>query len=102
MNWIVQVIKFKWNRKLSKIAIYRKVDSRQSRLVAHPSIFRMFMKGKFDAYELWPLAQSFQNWIVDQSTAHDFTANEYFHRSILESMQDSQRAYTPDQMNKQW
>ena len=26
------------------------------------------MKGKFDAYVLWPL-----NWIVDQSTACDFT-----------------------------
>ena len=37
--------------------IHRKVtSSRLSRLVAHPSIFRMFMKGKFDA-----LAKSFQN-----------------------------------------
>ena len=31
------------------------------------------MKGKFDAYVLWPLAKKFQNWIVDQSTARDFT-----------------------------
>ena len=32
---------------------YRKVASRStSRLVAHPSIFRMFMKEKFDAYVL--------------------------------------------------
>ena len=31
------------------------------------------MKGKIDAYVLWPLAQKFQNWIVDQSTACDFT-----------------------------
>ena len=31
------------------------------------------MKGKFDTYGLWPLAQKFQNWIVDQSTACDFT-----------------------------
>ena len=28
----------------------------------------MFMKGKFDAYVLWPLAENFQN-----TTAHDFT-----------------------------
>ena len=33
------------------VNIYRKVaSSRLSRLVAHPSIFRLFMKGKFDAY----------------------------------------------------
>ena len=34
---------------------YSKVaSSRLSWLVAHPSTFRMFMKGKFDAYVLWP------------------------------------------------
>ena len=53
---------------------YRKVaSSRLSRLVACPRIFRLFMKGKFDAYVLWPLAKKFQNWIVDRSTARDFT-----------------------------
>ena len=31
------------------------------------------MKGKFDAYILWPLAQRVQNWIADRSTARDFT-----------------------------
>ena len=31
------------------------------------------MKGKFYAYVLWPLAQKFQNWIVDRSSAHNFT-----------------------------
>ena len=31
------------------------------------------MKGKFDAYVLWPLAKRVQNWIVDQFTARDFT-----------------------------
>ena len=31
------------------------------------------MKGKFDAYVLWPLSKKFQNWIVDRSTARDFT-----------------------------
>ena len=30
------------------------------------------MKGKLDAYVLWPFAKRVQNWIVDQSTAHDF------------------------------
>ena len=30
------------------------------------------MKGKFDAYVLWPLAKIVQNWIVDRSTAHNF------------------------------
>ena len=36
---------------------YRKVASRStSRLVVRPRIFRLFMKGKFDPYALWPLA----------------------------------------------
>ena len=30
------------------------------------------MKGKFDAYLLWPLAKRVKNWIVDQSTACNF------------------------------
>ena len=52
---------------------YCKVASgRLSWLVAHPSIFRLFMKGKFDAFVLWPLAKIVQNWIVDRSTARDF------------------------------
>ena len=43
----------------------------QSQLVAHISIFRrgnlMLM------YLLWPLTKKFQNWIVNQSTAQNFT-----------------------------
>jgi len=31
------------------------------------------MKGKFDAYAL---AKKFQNWIVDRSTAHNFTVSQ--------------------------
>jgi hypothetical protein len=34
------------------------------------------MKGKFDAYVLWPFAKMFQNWIVDRSTARNFTIFE--------------------------
>ena len=53
---------------------YHKVaSSRLSWLVALPRIFRMLMNGIFDAYVLWPLAKKFQNWIVDRSTACDFT-----------------------------
>ena len=49
--------------------VYRNVASRSmSRLVAHTRIFRMFMKVKFDAYVLWPLAKMFQNWIVDSAS----------------------------------
>ena len=29
-------------------------------LVAHPRIFKLFMKGKFDAYLLWPFAKEFE------------------------------------------
>ena len=50
---------------------YRKVaSSSMSRLVAHLMIFRRLMKGKFDAYVVWPLAKKFQNWIVDQKSPH--------------------------------
>ena len=57
---------------------YRKVaSSGMSRLVAHPSNFRMFMKGKFDSYVLWPLAKSFQNWIVDRSTCAVYCSRLY-------------------------
>ena len=41
------------------------------------------MKGKFDAYVLWPLAQKFQNWMVDRSTARDFTVYESYGSDIL-------------------
>ena len=41
--------------------------------VAHQSIFRLFMKGKFDAYVVWHLVKRVQNWIVDPSTARNFT-----------------------------
>ena len=36
------------------------------------------MKGKFDAYVLWPLVKKIQNWIVDRSTARDFTVDNDF------------------------
>ena len=49
------------------------VKSRAVDLVGQSRIFRLFMKGKFDAYVLWPLTKRFQNWIVDRSTARDFT-----------------------------
>ena len=55
---------------------YRKVASSSlSWLVAHFQIFRRLMKGKFDAYALWPLTKKLQNWIVDRSTARDFTVD---------------------------
>jgi hypothetical protein len=30
------------------------------------------MKGKFDAYVVWPLAESVKNWVVDWYTAGNF------------------------------
>ena len=58
---------------------YSKVGSSSlSWLVAHFWVFRLFMKGKFDAYVLWPLAKSVQNWMVSQSTAPDFTVFIFF------------------------
>ena len=59
----------------------------KSQVVTHFWIFRLFMKGKFYAYVLWPLAQSVQNWIVDRSTTCDFTVNgiklHFFHKNIV-------------------
>ena len=44
------------NLDITRKCVYRKVASiRLSRLIAHPSILRLFMKGKFDAYELCTL-----------------------------------------------
>ena len=61
-----------------KIIKYRKVaSSTLTRLVAHLRIFRLFIKGKFDAYVMWPLAKRVQNWIVDRSTAWDFTKHDF-------------------------
>ena len=61
------------------VETYRKVaSSRLSRLIAHPRIFRLFMKGNFDAYVMWPLDKMVQNWVVDRSTAREFTVCFYF------------------------
>ena len=47
-------------KKLSKYLKYRKAASSSlSRLVELFLIFRRLMKGKFDAYVLWPLAKKF-------------------------------------------
>ena len=67
---------------------YRKVPSSSlSCLVAQFQVFRRLMKGKFDAYVLWPLGKKFQNWKVDRSTAPDFTVGVslkqfWFHASL--------------------
>ena len=48
-------------KNISKVT-YRKVaSSRLSWIVEHLRIFRLFMKGKFDAYVLYPLAKRVQN-----------------------------------------
>ena len=58
---------------------YRKVaSSRLSQFVAHFHIFRLLMKGNFDAYVLWPLDKMVQNWIVDRSTARNFSVKPDF------------------------
>ena len=51
-------------------SIYPEVaSSKKYRLLANPRIFRLLMKGNFDAYVLWPLDKMVQNWRVDRSTA---------------------------------
>ena len=46
------------------------------------------MKEKVDAYVLWPLAKKFQIWIVDQSTARDFTVSSNLTWKMLEICQE--------------
>ena len=43
------------------------------------------MKVKFEPYVLWPLTKSSNNWIVDRSTARDFTVSicKWIHRGIV-------------------
>ena len=74
-NWPLSSAKSRTKKlKETKKLTYCKVaNSSLSRLVAHFQIFRRLIKEKFDAYVLWPLAKKLQNWIVDQSTASDFT-----------------------------
>ena len=74
-GWCIKSIS--WQNLMPKCnfntAYFKVASSRLFRLVAHLRILRLFMKGKFDGYVLWPLVKRFQNWIVDQSTAPDFT-----------------------------
>ena len=53
-NFLVQTLQyFQPMKKLpSKVAYLKVVSSRLSRSVAHPSIFRLLMQAKFDAYVL--------------------------------------------------
>ena len=48
---------------------YHKAAKRStSCLVAHPGIFRLLMKGKFEVYFLWPFGEKLMFEIVAQST----------------------------------
>ena len=75
---------------------YRKVaNSSLSRLVARFQIFRRLMKGKFDAYVLWPLAKKFQNWIVDRSTARDFTVCWFLCKNLSNFVPPAWKLHNP-------
>ena len=74
INWL-HILKFLVSKRikyfyLGDISVHSKIFSQ---LVARSRIFRLFMKGKFDAYILWPLAKRVQNWIVNWSTAYNVT-----------------------------
>ena len=53
-----------------------------SRLVAHPMIFRLLMKGKFDAYVFWPLAKRVQKWIIARPTVRDYSVFYFFDTAL--------------------
>ena len=58
-------------------------NSSLSPLVAHPRIFRLFIKRKFDPHVLWPLAKKVKNCTVDQSTARDCTVCNIIRQLLL-------------------
>ena len=81
-HWILKFVLILMSNYIYSWLYYRKVArSSLSRLVAQFQIFRRLMKGKFDAYVLWPLAKKFQNWIVDRSTSCNFTVFTYMHNN---------------------
>ena len=84
--------------------MYRKFTSnRLSLLVLHPSIFRLFMKGKFDTYLLWSFTQRVQNWIVDWSTARDFTVLPFkVAKKIHQNVQTNDTIQTYSQLFDKW
>ena len=54
--------------------MYRKVGtSNTSHLEAHIGIYRLLMKGIFDAYVLWPFDKKFVFELVTWVNTHDFT-----------------------------
>ena len=61
------------------------------------------MKGKFNAYVLWPLAKRVQNLIVNRYTARDFTVYEKYFCEIIyrqnpNSVKSAPRNFTADGM----
>ena len=85
ISWLSWLVKFIYSEKATKFCeifpllsyfTYSKEKISQNFVTFSEyilRIFRLFMKGKFDAYVLWPLAKRVQNWIVDRSTARGFT-----------------------------
>ena len=73
--WVVLAVLLKMCLHFSSIIYTVKLQALDYvfRLVAHLRIFTLFMRGKFDAYLLWPLAKRVQNWIADWSIASNFT-----------------------------
>ena len=84
-RWIADATECRFiSKSVETSSMYRKVaSSGMSRLVRHFKIFRRLMKGKFDVYVLWPVAKKFQNWIVDRSTAGNFTVCKQANIGIL-------------------
>ena len=80
LTWVIFLLLFSWCGKTSfSCFIYCKVaSSKLCWFVAHLRIFRLLMKGKFDAYVLWPLSTRVQNWTVDGSSACNFTVFSLF------------------------
>ena len=74
---------------------YRKVvSSRLSQLVAQSRIFWHIMKGNFDVHLLRPLAKRVQNWIVDRSTARNFTVHEFLKNIASKKIQDRSKYFS--------
>ena len=80
---------------------YRKVaSSNTSRFEAHALLFRLYMKGNFDAYVLWPFGKKFFFELVTRFRTRDSTVFKF--RILIWLILNSPSMKTPQQKKYIW
>ena len=59
----------------NKVTYRKVVISKMSRLVVHVGIYRLLMKGIFDAYVVWPFYKKFIFELVTRVNTCDYTVD---------------------------